>query len=81
MRIVMEDSQFVEMLASAKRESLSSFKNDAVLVEKYITRPRHIEFQVYSYDMLFQKYLHCWYFVIIFWFIKKIDFYYLFDQF
>lgn len=48
MRIVHEDALFFEMLESAKRESKSSFKNDDVLVEKYIMRPRHIEFQVFA---------------------------------
>jgi 3-methylcrotonyl-CoA carboxylase alpha subunit len=33
--------------AAVKRESASSFGDDRVLVEKYITRPRHVEFQVF----------------------------------
>jgi 3-methylcrotonyl-CoA carboxylase alpha subunit len=36
------------MLNSAKRESINSFGDDRVLVEKYVTRPRHIEFQVFG---------------------------------
>jgi 3-methylcrotonyl-CoA carboxylase alpha subunit len=39
---------FHEALLSAKRESLKSFGNDAVLVEKYITHPRHVEVQVFA---------------------------------
>lgn len=39
---------FYEALTSAKRESLKSFGNDTVLVEKYITRPRHVEVQVFA---------------------------------
>ena len=36
------------MLESAKREALKSFGDDCVLVEKYITRPRHIEVQIFA---------------------------------
>ena len=43
MRIVKNKVEFYESLESAKRESLKSFKDDRVLVEKYITKPRHIE--------------------------------------
>ncbi|TFK42018.1 carbamoyl-phosphate synthase L chain, ATP binding domain-containing protein [Crucibulum laeve] len=39
---------FQEALSSAKRESLKSFGNDTVLVEKYIERPRHVEVQVFA---------------------------------
>ena len=39
---------FNEALQSAKRESLKSFGNDTVLVEKYIQRPRHVEVQVFA---------------------------------
>ncbi len=46
MRIVQASKEFTEMLDSAKREAKNSFKDDSVLVEKYIRRPRHIEFQV-----------------------------------
>lgn len=43
MRIVFKDSDFQEALESAKSESRKSFGDDRVLVEKYITKPRHIE--------------------------------------
>ena len=46
MRIVREESAFLDALDSAKRESLKSFKDDRVLLERYIERPRHIEVQV-----------------------------------
>lgn len=36
MRIVTKESEFFESLESAKRESLKSFKDDRVLIEKYI---------------------------------------------
>jgi 3-methylcrotonyl-CoA carboxylase alpha subunit len=48
MRIVQSAGEFQDMLASAKSESLNSFGNDEVLVEKYITTPRHIEVQVFA---------------------------------
>ena len=46
MRIVTKEGDFFEALESAKRESLKSFKDERVLIEKYITKPRHIEVQV-----------------------------------
>ncbi|RMD40427.1 hypothetical protein DV735_g4686, partial [Chaetothyriales sp. CBS 134920] len=48
MRIVQEASQFNDMLDSAKSEARNSFGNDEMLVEKYITTPRHIEVQVFA---------------------------------
>lgn len=46
MRIVTQENEFFEALESAKRESLKSFKDDRILIEKYIQKPRHIEVQV-----------------------------------
>lgn len=48
MRIVENDASFLEALESARRESRKAFGDDDVLVEKYITRPRHIEVQVFG---------------------------------
>jgi 3-methylcrotonyl-CoA carboxylase alpha subunit len=48
MRIVSNVEEFVEALESAKREALNAFGDDTVLLEKYITSPRHIEIQVMS---------------------------------
>ncbi|KIV91626.1 hypothetical protein PV10_06144 [Exophiala mesophila] len=48
MRIVKSAEEFPDMLESAKSESRNSFGNDEVLVEKYITTPRHIEVQVFA---------------------------------
>jgi 3-methylcrotonyl-CoA carboxylase alpha subunit len=48
MRIVESAAGFAAALASAKREAASSFGDDQVLVEKYLTRPRHIEIQVFA---------------------------------
>lgn len=43
MRIVKNKKEFKEQLEAAKRESLKSFGDDHMLVEKYIEKPRHIE--------------------------------------
>ncbi|KIJ66464.1 hypothetical protein HYDPIDRAFT_86424 [Hydnomerulius pinastri MD-312] len=48
MRVVSAPSEFMDALESAKRESLKSFGDSDVLVEKYIERPRHIEVQVFA---------------------------------
>jgi acetyl-CoA carboxylase biotin carboxylase subunit len=48
MRIVDDASGFSEALQSAKSEALKAFSNDAVLLEKYVVNPRHIEVQVMS---------------------------------
>ena len=48
MRLVEKSEDFPEALASCKREAISSFGNDHVLIEKYITKPRHIEIQVFA---------------------------------
>ncbi|THF64024.1 acetyl/propionyl/methylcrotonyl-CoA carboxylase subunit alpha [Pseudothauera nasutitermitis] len=48
MRLVEKGADFPDALASCKREAASSFGDDHVLVEKYITRPRHIEIQVFG---------------------------------
>jgi 3-methylcrotonyl-CoA carboxylase alpha subunit len=47
MRQVWSESEFDTELDAAKREALSSFSNDDMLVEKYLTAPRHVEFQVF----------------------------------
>ena len=48
MRIVQSRDEFQQQLDSAKSEARSSFGDDVMLVEKYITTPRHIEVQVFS---------------------------------
>ena len=47
MRQVWSGDQFDEALAAAKREASNSFGDDRMLVEKYLTRPRHVEIQVF----------------------------------
>ncbi|MFX5825164.1 3-methylcrotonyl-CoA carboxylase, partial [Acinetobacter baumannii] len=48
MRVVERREDFEAALASCKREAISRFGDDRVLVEKYLTRPRHIEIQVFA---------------------------------
>ena len=48
MRAVASADEFDAALASCKREAINSFGDDAVLVERYVTRPRHIEIQVFG---------------------------------
>ena len=48
MRRVDHDEDFQEALASARREARSAFGNDAVLIERYVLKPRHIEMQVFG---------------------------------
>ncbi|MBC8056367.1 MAG: ATP-grasp domain-containing protein, partial [Rhizobiales bacterium] len=48
MRIVAKADEFDAALASCKREASGSFGDDAVLIERYLTRPRHIEIQVFG---------------------------------
>ena len=50
MRRVDEPGDFAEALDSARREAASAFGDDAVLIEKYVTRPRHVEVQVFADD-------------------------------
>jgi 3-methylcrotonyl-CoA carboxylase alpha subunit len=48
MRRVDDPADFADALAGAKREAKASFGDDAVLVEKYVEKPRHIEVQVFG---------------------------------
>lgn len=48
MRVVERHEDFAAALASCKREAAASFGNDRVLIEKYLTRPRHVEVQVFA---------------------------------
>ena len=47
MRQVMEEADFDAALAAAKREAKASFGDDTMLVEKFLTQPRHVEIQVF----------------------------------
>ncbi|HUV33091.1 MAG TPA: acetyl/propionyl/methylcrotonyl-CoA carboxylase subunit alpha [Devosiaceae bacterium] len=46
MRIAHSDADMAEGLERARSEALASFGDDRVLIEKFITDPRHIEIQV-----------------------------------
>ncbi len=47
MRQVWSEAEFDEGFEAAKREAMSSFGDDTMLVEKYLTQPRHVEIQVF----------------------------------
>jgi 3-methylcrotonyl-CoA carboxylase alpha subunit len=60
MRAVESSEAFAAALASCQREAVNSFGDDAVLIEKYAQRPRHIEIQVFgdthgNYVHLFER--------------------------
>jgi len=60
MRAVEKADDFAAALASCQREAINSFGDDAVLIEKYVQRPRHIEIQVFgdtrgNYVYLFER--------------------------
>ena len=48
MRLVESAADFDAALASCQREAAASFGDDRVLLETYVTRPRHIEVQVFG---------------------------------
>ncbi len=57
MRLVHSLDEFFNKLTACKREAKASFNDDRVLLEKYLVKPRHIEFQVFAdkYD----NQVHC----------------------
>ena len=46
MRVVSEETELNSALASARAEAKAAFGDDTLYVEKYLSRPRHIEIQV-----------------------------------
>lgn len=48
MRLVERPQDFSAALDSARAEARTAFGNDAVLIEKYIEKPRHIEVQIFG---------------------------------
>lgn len=48
MRVVWQADEFDAALASARREAKAGFGNDKMLLERYLTKPRHIEIQVFA---------------------------------
>ncbi len=47
MRVVEKTEEFDEALSAAKRESQNAFGNSDMLIERYLTQPRHVEIQVF----------------------------------
>ncbi len=60
MRLVTKDAEFAPQLAAARREAANAFGEDAVLLERFVQGPHHIEFQVFgdthgNYVHLFER--------------------------
>lgn len=56
MRVVETSQDFEAALVSCQRESLASFGDERVLLERYLQKPRHIEIQIFA-----DQYGHCIY--------------------
>lgn len=52
MRIVQSPNEFVDSFMGAQREAAASFGVNTILLEKYITKPRHIEVQVLLFGFI-----------------------------
>ena len=48
MRVVWDEKDLPDAIESARREALNAFGDETLLVEKYLARARHIEFQVFG---------------------------------
>ena len=48
MRLVNSTAEFEEQMSMAQNEALSSFGDDAVFIEKFVDKPRHVEIQVFA---------------------------------
>jgi 3-methylcrotonyl-CoA carboxylase alpha subunit len=48
MRVVNAETELAQAVESAAREAQASFRDGRLLIEKYLTRPRHIEIQVFA---------------------------------
>ena len=48
MRLVEHEDEFLEQMERAVSEATSAFGNGSVFIEKYVTQPRHIEFQIFG---------------------------------
>jgi acetyl-CoA carboxylase biotin carboxylase subunit len=47
-RIAHNEKELLQAVETAQREARSAFNNDSVYLEKYLERPRHVEFQILS---------------------------------
>jgi 3-methylcrotonyl-CoA carboxylase alpha subunit len=48
MRIVEKADDFIKLLETAQREALGAFGDPSVLLEKYLTKARHVEVQIFA---------------------------------
>ncbi len=48
MRVVEDEASFDEQMERAVSEAISSFGDGSVFIEKYVNKPRHIEFQIFG---------------------------------
>ncbi|HYH18696.1 MAG TPA: acetyl/propionyl/methylcrotonyl-CoA carboxylase subunit alpha [Azospirillum sp.] len=48
MRVVRAASELADAVEGAKREAKAAFGDDSLLLEKYLTKPRHVEIQVFA---------------------------------
>src|SRR5690606_17473821 len=48
MKVAQNESEVEEAVSTARSEALAAFGNDAVYMEKYLGKPRHIEVQVFG---------------------------------
>jgi acetyl-CoA carboxylase biotin carboxylase subunit len=46
MRVAADEDQFAQSFGLAKQEALAAFGSDEVYIEKYLSRPRHVEIQI-----------------------------------
>jgi acetyl-CoA carboxylase biotin carboxylase subunit len=46
MRVVYAENEFAQAVQTARSEARSAFGDDSVFIEKYVSGPRHIEFQI-----------------------------------
>lgn len=46
MRVVYDEHEFAQAVQTARSEAKSAFGDDSVFIEKYVSGPRHIEFQI-----------------------------------
>ena len=60
MRVVHSEAEFIDALDAARREAKKSFGDDAMILERYLEQPRHIEVQIFgdhhgNYVHLFER--------------------------
>ncbi len=48
MRVVRDPKDFISSIEGARREAMNAFGNPTVFLERFLERPRHIEFQIFG---------------------------------